>query len=172
MAHSAAQGFVGFLRGFPADQIPIIFEVISNTLFPDHRGGSLFQAGATDPLLQPEQTLNAAVRDLRMAEALLPQAEPCCQTSPEHWPPSTWDPEAGADVTTGIGRATGDVNEATPAVPPMSQGAPSTSHQFFSTCQVRGVRFLKSRPSPSSPSPPRPPPLCRHLRQLYVARCR
>ena len=42
---------------------------------------------------------------------------------------------------------------------------------FFPTCQVRVVRFYKNcPPSPPSPSPLRRPLLCRHLRQLYVAR--
>ena len=108
MAHRSVQDFIKFLREFPQDQVPMIFEVISQELFPDHAGGSLFQAGATDPLLSPTLARQSAVRDLRVAEALLPQVTPSFAESPPTWSFGLWDSDAYTDVTTGIGRSSND----------------------------------------------------------------
>ena len=104
MAHPSVQEFTRFLREFPSDQAPMVWEVLTSSLFPDHAGGSLFRAGAIDPLRFPFQALEAAVQDLRNAEAVLPALSPRCPETPAEWESGEWDPTAYTEVTTGIGR--------------------------------------------------------------------
>ena len=104
MAHPAIQEFTRFLREFPPDQVPMVWEVLTGSLYPNHEGGSLFRAGAIDPLRSPFQALEAAARDLRNAEAVLPALAPRCPDTPDEWEDGQWDPTAYTEVTTGIGQ--------------------------------------------------------------------
>ena len=106
LALPQVQDFLSFLREFPQDQLPVVFETIGSALFPDAEGPGLFRAAAAavDPLRSPYQALDTAVQDLRMAEGLLPQGYVVPTRLSRPLTRTAWDSEAYTDVVTGVGR--------------------------------------------------------------------
>ena len=63
--------FLYFLGEFSAKELPMVFEVIRQHLFPDAPTRCLFRAASLDPRAHPVESLRACVTDLRELELSL-----------------------------------------------------------------------------------------------------
>ena len=63
--------FLNFVGEFSAQELPMVFEVIRQHLFPDSPAKCLFRAASLDPRVHPVESLRAAVTDLRELELSL-----------------------------------------------------------------------------------------------------
>ena len=71
-AHILSEGpvreFLGFLNEFSSQELPVVFEIIRQHLFPDAPTRCLFRASQLDPRRSPSDALRAASTDLRELE--------------------------------------------------------------------------------------------------------
>ena len=71
LADPQVRTFLGFLGEFSASELPMVFEVLRQHLFPDAPSGCLFRAASVDPRTHPFESLRAAVTDLREFEQMI-----------------------------------------------------------------------------------------------------
>lgn len=65
------RAFLSFLGEFSAGELPMVFEVLHQHLFPDAPSRCLFRAARVDPRTHPFEALRAANTDLRELEQLI-----------------------------------------------------------------------------------------------------
>ena len=104
LSNPEVRRFMSFLGEFAVDELPVVFEVIRNHLFPDAQVPCLFRAARTDPRVDCVEALRAAATDLRELELwagqVLPQVDiPAVQFDRPQGP---FDVEALMQCTLGL----------------------------------------------------------------------
>eukprot|EP00435_Cladocopium_sp_Y103_P068507 s217_g31.t1 len=96
--------FMSFLGEFAVDELPVVFEVIRNHLFPDEQVPCLFRAARSDPRTCPSVALRAGSTDLRELELWAGPALPHVDIPAAHFdrPQGSFDVEALMQCTLGL----------------------------------------------------------------------
>ena len=82
LSEAPVRAFMDFLSEFTAQELPVVFEVIRQQLYPDSSSRCLFRAAQMDPRTDPVGALRAASTDLRELEQILGPTLP----GPSDWP--------------------------------------------------------------------------------------
>ena len=140
LASPAVRSFLDFVNEFSANELPIVFEIIRQHLFPDSPARCLFRAAQLDPRPNPAVALRAASTDLRELEQTLGPTLPGFDVfSPPPIVPGAIDVEALLETTIAL---------PTPTVPILPSGSQEFSSQLRSVFHSWIRKSLLLRLSP------------------------